>query len=82
MLTKEERIFALKTFYKSGATPVINEWNEHFNSNPSSRLTAYEINLNNMDLLRMHQDLAAKEQPKQRNMNYVDMLKNHWYQNS
>lgn len=43
MLTKEERIFPLKTFYKSAATAVVNEWGRHFTSKPPFRQTVYDI---------------------------------------
>ena len=69
MLTKEETIFTLKTFDKSGACAVINEWNEHIDSNPPSRQALYNLQdkFENMDLLQMYQDLATQEQPNQKN---------------
>ena len=52
MLTKEETIFTLKTFDKSGACAVINDWNEHIDSNPPSRQALYNLRdkFENMDL--------------------------------
>lgn len=43
MFTKEERIFALKTWYKGGYSLVVDEWNNHFNTVPPSRKAVYNL---------------------------------------